>query len=147
MVHSSPLLSKIHFTLVHDQLQYTVHSQPRRVGSFSGGASWFGGGAPYFFQMRKSRITNESRRARTLAGGPGPCGPPDATGLSTPDHCSAHSSLQFIRFYTALQLTAHSSLLESGRLFVRKKDKMSEIKNNNKVDPNLGGGRGGWESK
>jgi len=37
-----------------------IFPQPCRVGSFSGEASWFAGGAPYFFQMRKSRKSNKS---------------------------------------------------------------------------------------
>jgi len=56
--------------------------QPRRVGSLSGGpADLQEGGGPYLFQMRRSRRTNDSRRASTLAGGARPRETPDATGL------------------------------------------------------------------
>jgi len=38
----------------------TCCTQPRRVGSFSGGASWFAWGAPYFFQTRKKNQIRKS---------------------------------------------------------------------------------------
>jgi len=42
--------------------------QPRRVGSFSGGASWFAGGPHICFKCGKAG----EQRASTLAGGAGP---------------------------------------------------------------------------
>jgi len=59
-----------------------THKQPRRVGSFSGGGGELICRMPHIFQIRKSRRTNESRGASTLAGwARPPKGPPDATGL------------------------------------------------------------------
>jgi len=54
--------------------------QPRRVGSFSRGPADLQGGAHIFFKCGKQMNKREQEGGSTLAGGPGPRGPPQRYG-------------------------------------------------------------------
>jgi len=68
-------------------LGYTSVTQPRRVGSFSGGPADLQGG-PIFVSNAEKQESKREQGGSTLAGGPGPCGLPRRYGAASVAHLS-----------------------------------------------------------
>jgi len=62
-------------------------TQPRMVGSFSGGPGDWQRGAPYFFKCGKAGEQTRAGGQHFCRVGPAPVGPPGTTGLTVPYMC------------------------------------------------------------